>query len=121
MNSETDAEFRQEQSHIKQGWSTLTALHTVLLPEALSKVASNTQYQPPLLEILAKRWQNRCQEVKQRIGPSISGVIILSFSLIHLAKALISYCNCVILKALNCVFVSRFLLIVYFENVKSKD
>ncbi|XP_064096982.1 WD repeat-containing protein 7-like isoform X3 [Macrobrachium nipponense] len=62
--SNHEDEFSKQQSVIKQGWSTLTALHTVLLPDCV--VASGaTKYQPPMVEILARRWQDRCQEVRE--------------------------------------------------------
>ncbi|KAK4313735.1 hypothetical protein Pmani_014956 [Petrolisthes manimaculis] len=57
-------EFSRQQSVIKQGWSTLTALHTVLLPDCVL-AAGAPAYQPPMVEILARRWQDRCQEVRE--------------------------------------------------------
>ncbi|KAF2368717.1 WD40-repeat-containing domain, partial [Trinorchestia longiramus] len=63
VSPEQDAAFRQEQSKIKQGWSTLTALHSVLLPDAVAKAGASA-YQPPLLEVLARRWHSRCQEIR---------------------------------------------------------
>ncbi|XP_071522768.1 WD repeat-containing protein 7 isoform X4 [Panulirus ornatus] len=57
-------EFSRQQSVIKQGWSTLTALHTVLLPDCVLD-AGAPAYQPPMVEILARRWQDRCQEVRE--------------------------------------------------------
>lgn len=62
VNSHED-DFSRQQSIIKQGWSTLTALHTVLLPDCVVAAGANT-YQPPMVEILARRWQDRCQEVR---------------------------------------------------------
>ena len=49
-------------AHIKAGWSQLAALHCCLLADIL-KVSS---YKPPLLHILARRWQDRCLEVFNR-------------------------------------------------------
>ena len=43
----------------KQGWSLLAALHCVLLPDLIGK----EQYKGPQLEMLARRWQDRCLEV----------------------------------------------------------
>ncbi|XP_042885895.1 WD repeat-containing protein 7-like isoform X3 [Penaeus japonicus] len=63
VNSHED-DFSRQQSVIKQGWSTLTALHTVLLPDCVVAAGANT-YQPPMVEILARRWQDRCQEVRE--------------------------------------------------------
>ncbi|CAH1251801.1 WDR7 [Branchiostoma lanceolatum] len=65
-----------QQAQIKQGWSLLAALHCVLLPDLLGK----ERFQPPQLQMLARRWQDRCLEVReaaqalmlaelQRIGP----------------------------------------------------
>ncbi|CAH1251800.1 WDR7 [Branchiostoma lanceolatum] len=69
-----DQEVKEAQ--IKQGWSLLAALHCVLLPDLLGK----ERFQPPQLQMLARRWQDRCLEVReaaqalmlaelQRIGP----------------------------------------------------
>ncbi len=41
------------------GWSLLAALHCVLLPDLLG----STLYKPPHMEMLARRWQDRCLEV----------------------------------------------------------
>ena len=47
------------QAQTKQGWSLLAALHCVLLPDLIGR----GHYRPPQLEILARRWQDRCLEV----------------------------------------------------------
>ena len=52
----------QEQQQIKQGWSLLAALHCVLLPEHLK---STGKYKKPLVEVLARRWQDRCLEIRE--------------------------------------------------------
>ncbi|XP_074644307.1 WD repeat-containing protein 7-like [Tubulanus polymorphus] len=49
------------QAQIKQGWSLLAALHCVLLPDIIGE----GQYKPPLLEMLARRWQHRCLEIRE--------------------------------------------------------
>ncbi|TSK72168.1 WD repeat-containing protein 7 [Bagarius yarrelli] len=58
------------QSQIKQGWSQLAAMHCVMLPDLLGL----EKFRPPLLEMLARRWQDRCLEVYKtklrRIGQS---------------------------------------------------
>ncbi|XP_030827791.1 WD repeat-containing protein 7 isoform X2 [Strongylocentrotus purpuratus] len=54
------ADLTPEQAQIKQGWSLLAALHCVLLPDLLGSV----HYKPPYLEMLARRWQDRCLEVR---------------------------------------------------------
>lgn len=48
-----------QQAQIKQGWSLLAALHCVLLPE----LVGSGNYQAPQVEMLARRWQDRCLEV----------------------------------------------------------
>ncbi|XP_047143877.1 WD repeat-containing protein 7 isoform X1 [Hydra vulgaris] len=64
-------------SEVKAGWSLLAALHCCMLPDAMKGLL----YRPPLLHILARRWQDRCLEIReaaqaillaelQRIGPS---------------------------------------------------
>uniref|UniRef100_A0A668S3G6 Uncharacterized protein n=1 Tax=Oreochromis aureus TaxID=47969 RepID=A0A668S3G6_OREAU len=47
------------QAQIKQGWSQLAAMHCVMLPDLLGL----DKFRPPLLEMLARRWQDRCLEV----------------------------------------------------------
>ncbi|XP_076033939.1 WD repeat-containing protein Rbcn-3B isoform X3 [Oratosquilla oratoria] len=63
-NNPQEVEFAQQQVVIKQGWSRLTALHTVLLPGQVAQSGS-TSFTPPMVEILARRWQDRCQEVRE--------------------------------------------------------
>lgn len=54
-------QMANQQQQIKQGWSLLAALHCVLLPD---KVRTN-RFKRPLVEILARRWQDRCLEVRE--------------------------------------------------------
>nr|XP_014425699.1 WD repeat-containing protein 7 isoform X2 [Pelodiscus sinensis] len=49
------------QGQIKQGWSQLAAMHCVMLPDLLGL----EKFRPPLLEMLARRWQDRCLEVRE--------------------------------------------------------
>uniref|UniRef100_A0A673YI92 WD repeat domain 7 n=1 Tax=Salmo trutta TaxID=8032 RepID=A0A673YI92_SALTR len=59
------------QGQIKQGWSQLAAMHCVMLPDLLGL----DKFRPPLLEMLARRWQDRCLEVihyRNISNPSIS-------------------------------------------------
>uniref|UniRef100_A0A8B9J163 WD repeat domain 7 n=1 Tax=Amazona collaria TaxID=241587 RepID=A0A8B9J163_9PSIT len=49
------------QGQIKQGWSQLAAMHCVMLPDLLGL----DKFCPPLLEMLARRWQDRCLEVRE--------------------------------------------------------
>ena len=49
-----------QQAQSKQGWSLLATLHCVLLPDLVGR----HDYCAPLLEMLARRWQDRCLEVR---------------------------------------------------------
>lgn len=49
----------QQRAEEKAGWSLVAALHCCLLPEMMR----GFMYRPPLLHILARRWQDRCLEV----------------------------------------------------------
>ncbi|XP_072920235.1 WD repeat-containing protein 7 isoform X4 [Hemitrygon akajei] len=53
--------FTAVQGQIKQGWSQLAAMHCVMLPDHLGQ----NNFRPPLLEMLARRWQDRCLEVRE--------------------------------------------------------
>ena len=55
---ELDAET-QQQSQMKQVWSLIAALHCMLLPDLIGL----DNYITPQLEMLARRWQDRCLEV----------------------------------------------------------
>uniref|UniRef100_H2YSP9 WD repeat-containing protein 7 n=1 Tax=Ciona savignyi TaxID=51511 RepID=H2YSP9_CIOSA len=44
-----------------QSWSLLATLHCVLLPEHMEGL----DYKPPKLEFLARRWQDRCLELRE--------------------------------------------------------
>ncbi|XP_044173279.1 WD repeat-containing protein 7-like isoform X2 [Acropora millepora] len=60
--SEVDVQrAMNHRAHIKAGWSQLAALHCCLLADIL-KVSS---FKPPLLHILARKWQDRCLEVRE--------------------------------------------------------
>ena len=50
-----------QQAQIKQGWSLLAALHCVLLPDLVGN-----NYKIPQLQMMARRWQDRCLEVLPR-------------------------------------------------------
>ncbi|NXL16626.1 WDR7 protein, partial [Setophaga kirtlandii] len=45
---------------VNEGWSQLAAMHCVMLPDLLGL----DKFRPPLLEMLARRWQDRCLEVR---------------------------------------------------------
>uniref|UniRef100_A0A8C9SCU4 WD repeat domain 7 n=1 Tax=Scleropages formosus TaxID=113540 RepID=A0A8C9SCU4_SCLFO len=46
---------------ILAGWSQLAAMHCVMLPDLLGL----DKFRPPLLEMLARRWQDRCLEIRE--------------------------------------------------------
>ncbi|XP_065519802.1 WD repeat-containing protein 7-like isoform X1 [Lathamus discolor] len=46
---------------VNEGWSQLAAMHCVMLPDLLGL----ERFRPPLLEMLARRWQDRCLEVRE--------------------------------------------------------
>uniref|UniRef100_A0A673AYQ1 WDR72-like alpha-solenoid domain-containing protein n=1 Tax=Sphaeramia orbicularis TaxID=375764 RepID=A0A673AYQ1_9TELE len=46
---------------LSSGWSQLAAMHCVMLPDLLGL----DKFCPPLLEMLARRWQDRCLEVRE--------------------------------------------------------
>ncbi|VDK17340.1 unnamed protein product [Anisakis simplex] len=49
------------ETQLKQGWSLLAALHCCLLPEL---VKPKSAYCSPRIELLARKWQDRCMEVR---------------------------------------------------------
>ena len=51
----------QEQQQVRQGWSSLAALHCINLPD----LVKSQQFKKPLVEVLARRWQDRCIEVRE--------------------------------------------------------
>ncbi|MFH4974008.1 hypothetical protein AB6A40_000717 [Gnathostoma spinigerum] len=57
----TTSEQREKESQVRQGWSLLTALHCCVLPDLIKPKAS---YCSPRIELLARRWQDRCIEVR---------------------------------------------------------
>ncbi|CAG2187615.1 unnamed protein product [Mytilus edulis] len=83
---ETDGQMLH-QAQIKQGWSLLAALHCVLLPE----MVGSENIKSPQLEMLARRWQDRCLEIREaaqalllaelrRIGPAGRKAIVDEWS-----------------------------------------
>lgn len=63
-----------EQAQIRQGWSLVAALHCVLLPELVDKQT----YKPPKIELLARRWQERCFEVSDIFSPQCEMLMVAS-------------------------------------------
>lgn len=82
LSSEMLETLMAEQTQVKQGWSLLAAMHCVLLPELVEKKAANGEpYQAPRIDLLARRWQERCMELREaaqalllrelsRVGPT---------------------------------------------------
>uniref|UniRef100_A0A915CP67 Uncharacterized protein n=1 Tax=Ditylenchus dipsaci TaxID=166011 RepID=A0A915CP67_9BILA len=73
----TDSTADNESQQIKQGWSNVAALHCVLLPDL---VKPSTSYAAPRIDLLARRWQDNCIEIRdasqallirefERLGP----------------------------------------------------
>ncbi|XP_044738320.1 WD repeat-containing protein 7 isoform X3 [Chrysoperla carnea] len=56
--------FTQQQAQIKQGWSLLATLHCVLLPDKVV-TAGARNFKRPLVEMMARRWQHQCLEVRE--------------------------------------------------------
>merc|ERR1719244_1110405 len=64
--TETDGSsgtFSRQQEQIKAGWSLLSTLHCVLLPDKVKSLGSST-YKKLLVELLAVKWQDRCLQVR---------------------------------------------------------
>ncbi|KPP80195.1 WD repeat-containing protein 7-like [Scleropages formosus] len=61
MTNATFVSSSAVQGQIKQGWSQLAAMHCVMLPDLLGL----DKFRPPLLEMLARRWQDRCLEIRE--------------------------------------------------------
>ncbi|PIC38640.1 hypothetical protein B9Z55_010588 [Caenorhabditis nigoni] len=59
MNSGHQNPDRQQ---VKQGWSLVAALHCVLLPD---HVRPRSSYAPPSIEMLVRRWQDSCLEIRE--------------------------------------------------------
>ncbi|EDV25286.1 uncharacterized protein TRIADDRAFT_37484 [Trichoplax adhaerens] len=66
IESNEEAEDREMKevtriSQIKAGWSQIATLHCVLLPDKLGKHT----FKAPLLQVLARRWQHKCLEIRE--------------------------------------------------------
>lgn len=61
---ETEEQFTAQQAHIKQGWSRLATLHCVQLPDKVA-LAGSRAFKRPQVEMMARRWQHHCLEVRQ--------------------------------------------------------
>uniref|UniRef100_A0A8R1DZA5 WD_REPEATS_REGION domain-containing protein n=1 Tax=Caenorhabditis japonica TaxID=281687 RepID=A0A8R1DZA5_CAEJA len=60
--AKNDTDLSVERQQIKQGWSLVAALHCVLLPE---NVRPRSSYAPPSIEMLVRRWQDGCLEIRE--------------------------------------------------------
>ncbi|XP_037904047.1 WD repeat-containing protein 7 isoform X3 [Hermetia illucens] len=54
----------QQQAQIKQGWSLLSTHHCLLLPDKIDVLESNS-FKRPQVEMMAKRWQHHCIEIRE--------------------------------------------------------
>lgn len=59
-----DSTLNQTQAQIKQGWSLLSTHHCFLLPEKITN-ADMRAYQRPQVEMMARRWQHHCIEIRE--------------------------------------------------------
>ncbi|XP_037068818.1 WD repeat-containing protein 7-like [Pollicipes pollicipes] len=50
-------------AQVREGWSKIATLHCVQFPERME--SSGVALKKPLVEILARRWQDRCIEIRQ--------------------------------------------------------
>ncbi|XP_072937489.1 WD repeat-containing protein 7 isoform X3 [Epargyreus clarus] len=62
-DEEREEQLAAQQAHIKQGWSLLATLHCVLLPDKVV-AAGAKNFKRPQVEMLARRWQHHCLEVR---------------------------------------------------------
>nr|CAH7751890.1 unnamed protein product [Callosobruchus chinensis] len=63
-DEEHEEMYTQQQAQIKQGWSLLATLHCVLLPDKVVDRGSKN-FKRPQVEMMAKRWQHHCVEVRE--------------------------------------------------------
>jgi hypothetical protein len=63
-DEEHEEMYTQQQAQIKQGWSLLATLHCVLLPDKVVEAGAKN-FKRPQVEMMAKRWQHHCVEVRE--------------------------------------------------------
>uniref|UniRef100_A0A2A4JVH1 WD repeat-containing protein 7 n=1 Tax=Heliothis virescens TaxID=7102 RepID=A0A2A4JVH1_HELVI len=63
-DEEREEQLAAQQAHIKQGWSLLATLHCVLLPDKVVAAGAKS-FKRPQVEMLARRWQHHCLEVRE--------------------------------------------------------
>lgn len=56
--------YTQHQAQIKQGWSLLSTHHCFLLPDKIDALEPRN-FKRPQVEIMAKRWQHHCIEIRE--------------------------------------------------------
>lgn len=56
-----EAELKKAEQ-VKESWNLFASLHCRLLPDLLAR--SSEEFKQPLVEILARRWQDRCIEIR---------------------------------------------------------
>lgn len=59
--TDEESEIKQQKQQIRDGWGLLLALHCILLPDLIK----SSNYKRPLVELLARRWQDRCIEIRE--------------------------------------------------------
>lgn len=64
---ENEEIFTVQQAQIKQGWSLLATLHCVLLPDKVAAQGGSKTFKRPQVEMMARRWQHQCLEVKNQL------------------------------------------------------
>uniref|UniRef100_A0A915CPE1 Uncharacterized protein n=1 Tax=Ditylenchus dipsaci TaxID=166011 RepID=A0A915CPE1_9BILA len=90
----TDSTADNESQQIKQGWSNVAALHCVLLPDL---VKPSTSYAAPRIDLLARRWQDNCIEIRdasqallirefERLGPQGKCSKAIAFVILYTAS-----------------------------------
>ncbi|KAH9399231.1 WD repeat-containing protein 7 [Tyrophagus putrescentiae] len=62
LSLEDAAEMRRRAEQAKESWNLFASLHCRILPDLLAR--SSAEFKRPLVEILARRWQDRCIEIR---------------------------------------------------------
>ncbi|CAB3403143.1 unnamed protein product [Caenorhabditis bovis] len=58
----SDSSAALDRQQVKRGWSLIAALHCALLPD---HVRPRSSYAAPSIELLARRWQDSCLEIRE--------------------------------------------------------
>lgn len=70
--------LNQHNSQIKQGWSLLSTHHCTLLPDKVEAIDKNA-FKRPLVEMMAKRWQHHCMEIREAAQQILIGLLVYYF------------------------------------------